>query len=238
MKIEITDVSGLPDALKTLVSETDGKHELDLAALAPVAELDKFKAKALTAQSEAIERRKALEAFKEYGTPEDIAAQLAAKGKPDADHEKIIADLKAQAAAEKEALQGQIGKMRKDGAVASLKAALAENGVIPEGMDILATYASSRISFGDDGAVKVLTADGSKPMTGNGADGGATLSDLAKELAGAIPHLVKDGGNGGGGKPAQSGGTPSKTTIKRSEYDAMTPAQQREVAQSGASFID
>lgn len=102
----------------------------------------------------------------------------------------------------------RINKMMQAGAQANLKAELAKAGFIAEAIDDIASTAMARLQFNEDGTPKVLTSDG-KPMIGSGADHGATLADLAKELADAKPYAVRDGGKGGGGKPAGSqGGTP------------------------------
>jgi hypothetical protein len=117
-----------------------------------------------------------------------------------------------------------------------LRAELAKAGVIPEGLDILAAFAGSRIAFHDDGTPKVMTADG-RPMIGTGADHGATLADLAKELAKTIPHLVKDGGAGGSGKQPGTGGTPAKT-MKREQFLALPATQQAALIKDGVTPID
>jgi hypothetical protein len=76
-------------------------------------------------------------------------------------------------------------------------------------------------------------------MIGNGANGGATLSDLAKELAGSIPHLVKDNGTGGGGKqPGQNGGKPGQKTATREQFDAMSHVDRAVFAKDGGKVSD
>ena len=240
MKITLDDVSGLPEALKTLVSENEGKHELDLTTLAPASELDKYKGKALTAEQEAIERRQALKAWKDLGeSPDAVKEAIANAGKGNnADHEKIIADMKAAHQAELEAAQGKLSGLYQRTAQESLKAELAKAGVISEGLDLLANFAASRIQFGDDGTPRVLAADGKTPMVGNAANGGATLADLAGELAKTIPHLVKDAGKGGGGKPAGSqGGTPAKT-VTRAEWDQMGHSDRATFSKDGGKVVD
>lgn len=213
MKITLDDVSGLPEALKSLVTETDGKKELDLSQLAPVSELERFKGKALVAEQEAIDRRKALQEWKALGeSPDAVKAAIeAAKkgGKGDEDHEKIVSQMKADYEAKLTDAQNRIAQTWQRQAASDLKAELAKVGVVPEGLDLLAGFAQSRIQFNEDGTPKVLARDGSQPMIGSGANGGATLEDLAKELAGSIPHLVADKGAGGSGKqPGSNGGKP------------------------------
>jgi hypothetical protein len=234
MEIELNDVSGLPDALKTLVAAKDGKNYLDLSQLAPASELETFKGKALTAQNEAIERRKALKAWEAFGSPDDVAKKLASGADPE-----IVKQLQAKLAETDAGWKAKFTGQLRNTATSDLKAELAKVGVVPEGLDLLAGFASQRITFDDDGGMRVMSADGTTPMIGKGANGGATLADLAEQLAKSIPHLVKDAGAGGGGKPPGSnGGTPDSRTITRAELLALPPAEQAKLMASGVKPID
>lgn len=223
MEIELTDVSGLPETLKPLAQEADGKFKLDLSKLMPAEDLTGLK-------TALVKERENVGAYAKLGKPDEIAAKIAAleekakgtgKGAEDAqakldamakDHEAKLSDMTAR-----------FQKLVADRAKSDLKAELAKAGVVPEGLDMLATFAAQRIQFHDDGTPKVLSAEG-KPMIGSGADHGATLADLAKELAGSMPYLVKDGGTGGGGKqPGSNGGKPQGTSISATELAQMSP---------------
>ena len=95
-----------------------------------------------------------------------------------------------------------------------------------------------RLQFNDDGSPKVMTSDG-KPMIGNGADHGATLADLAKELAASKPYAVKADNISGGGKlPGDSGGKPNQVTITRTALDAMPRTAQSEFLRGGGKVTD
>lgn len=233
MEIELSDVSGLPDALKPLAQSVDGKFKLNLAQVVPVSELETFKGKALTAQQEAIDRRKQLDAWKALGaSPEEIQAKLAKGADP-----AIVQQLQAKITETEAAYQAKFTGLLRDRALSDLKAELSKAGVVPEGLDLLANFAASRIAFDDDGGMRVMSEDGKTPMIGKGPNGGATLADLAAKLAGAIPHLVKDGGAGGGGKPPSNGGTPQKT-ITRAQFDAMSPADKSAAIQAKTKITD
>jgi hypothetical protein len=83
-----------------------------------------------------------------------------------------------------------------------------------------------------------MNSDG-KPMIGSGADHGATLADLAKELAASKPYAVRDSGKGGGGKPAGStGGKPNQLTSTWAEFDSMSQSARMEFAKSGGKVKD
>ena len=232
MKIELSDVSGVPDAFKSLVSEAEGKHVLDLAQAAQ--EFDRFKGKALTAEQEAIDRRKALKAWEQFGTPEEVQAKLAKGVDPE-----IVSQLQAKIAETEATWQKRWQGELSNRTMSDLKAELSKAGVVPEGLEMLANFGASRVKFNDDGSVKVMAADGSTPMIGGGANGGATLADLAKQLAAGIPHLVADGGKGGGGKPpGQGGGTPGQKTVTRAQWDAMSHQDRAAHSKQGGKVVD
>ena len=236
MKIKLDDASGLPEALQSLVTE----GELDLAQVVPAQEVERWKGKAVTAEQEAIERRQTIKAWKTLGeTREAVQQALAdAQSGKSADHERIIAEMKAQHEAALQGVTGQLQAERSRVATEALKAELAKAGVVPEGLDLLANFASSRIQFGDDGAPRVMAADGKTPMVGGAANGGATLADLAVELAKGIPHLVRDAGHGGGGKQPGSGGTPGQATITRTQFDGMSQAERVNFSKSGGKVVN
>lgn len=233
MKIELADVSGLPDAIKTLVADEGGKAVLDLTQLAPIAEVEKFKGKALTASEEAIERRKLLKAWESLGETPDAVREKLGKG---ADPE-IVKQLQAQLEATRSESSQRIAAILRERAVSDFKAELAKAGVVPDGLDLLAGYAASRITHDDDGQLRIIGDDG-KPMIGKGANGGATLADLAATIAKSYPRLVADDGKGGSGKPPGSnGGTPGKT-MKRAEFLALHPTKQAALIKDGVTPID
>lgn len=224
MEIELPDISALPEALKAVVVSAEGKNKLDLAKLMPVEDLTGLKTALQTERANA-------GAYAKLGKPDEISKKIAdlqaladkgGKGSEDAQAklDAMKADYEGRLSAKDATLTG----LMKRQANAELRAELAKAGVIPEGLDMLSTFAASRIVFADDGTTKIVTADG-KPMLGTGADHGATLADLAKELAKASPFLVKDGGAGGSGKQPGSGGTPAKT-MPEAEFNAL-PAKDR-----------
>jgi hypothetical protein len=221
MEIEL-DASAVPEALKAVGQEVDGKFKLDLTQLVPAAEVERFKGKAVSAEGEAIERRKALKAWETLGaTPDEVRAKLEKGADP-----AIIEQMRRQHADEVAARDSRFQSVLSKVAMAELKAELSKAGVLPEGLDLLAGYASPRIQFDEEGNVRILGPDGKSPMVGGAANGGATLADLAKQLAASIPQLVRDPGAGGGGKPPGAGGKPTGKTIAASELEAMTPQQK------------
>lgn len=240
MKIELNDLSGLPEGLQSVVETEGDKHSLDLSKLALQSDLEKFKAQKLKAENESIDRRKALTAWKELGeTPEEVRAKIenASKGGNE-DHERIVTELKTSHEAARAEDKRKYDALLSRTTASDLKAELAKAGVVSEGLDLLANFASARIQHDDDGNLRILADDGKTPMVGSAPNGGATLADLASSLAKTIPHLVKDEGKGGGGKqPGSQGGTPAKT-VTRAEWDQMSHPERATFSKDGGKVTD
>lgn len=236
MEITLDAIDGLPENLRPLAAQADGKFKLDLSKVMPSEDL--------TGLRSALQKeRENAGAYSKLGKPDEISKRIAdleaaaAKGGKGGEEAQAKLDaMKADYEGKLADRETRLISLMKRQANSELRAELAKAGVIPEGLDILAKFAEGRIQFNDDGTPKVMTHDG-KPMIGNGPDHGATLSDLAKELAKTIPHLVKDEGKGGGGKPPNNGGTPQKT-VTRAEFDAMSQGDRAAFAKSGGKVTD
>ena len=234
MKIEVTDATTLPEWLQGHVS--DG--HLDLGALPAPEDVTGLK----TALSK--ERGNAA-AWAKYGTPAEMDAKIAeltekakGTGKGADDAQAKLDAMKADYDGKLAERDTKISKMHQRGAASELKAELAKAGFIAEAIDDVANSTMMRIQFHEDGSAKIMTSDG-KPMIGSGADHGATLADLAKELAASKPYAVRDAGKGGGGKPAGStGGKPNQLTITRAQFDALSHPARAAHAKSGGDVVD
>lgn len=233
MKIEVSDATALPEWLQSHVA--DG--HLDLAAVPAPEDVTGLKT---ALQKE----REAANAYSKLGKPDEIAQKMAAleekakgTGKGAEDAQAKLDAMKAEYESKLTDAEKRFRGVLERQAVSDLKAELAKAGVVPEGLDLLATFGRQRVQFGDDGTIKVTTEDG-KPMIGSGDDHGATLADLAKELTSKIPHLVADKGNGGGGKQPNSGGTPDRKTITRSQFDGMSQLERSEFSKSGGKVTN
>lgn len=236
MEIEIADAAGLPEALKAVAVTADGKTKIDLAKLMPAEDLTGLK-------TALVRERENAGAYAKWGKPADLEKKItdleaAAKGtgKGAEEAQAKLDALKSDYDAKLAERDTRLASLMRRQANAELRAELAKAGVVPEGLDILATFAAQRIQFNEDGTPKVVTADG-KPMIGSGADHGATLADLAKELAKAIPHLVKDDGKGGGGKQPGTGGKPEKT-MSLAEFNALGAKARAAVMREGATLTE
>lgn len=205
MKIEVADAASLPAWLQSHVSE----GQLDLAALPEPEDVSGLK-------SALLKERENSGKWSKYESPEALEQKIAdlkkaaeGTGKNAEDAQAKLDALEAAKDAEIAKRDERIAKMMQRNASAELKAELSKAGFIAEAIDDIASSAMARLAFHDDGTPKVMRADG-KPMIGSGADHGATLADLAKELAESKPYAVRDSGTGGGGKQPSTGGTPKK----------------------------
>ena len=234
--MEIADISALPEDVRSAVTTVDGKNVLDLSKLMAREDLTGLKTALQTERANA-------GAYAKFGKPDDLAKRIsdleasAAKGGKGGEEAQAKLDaMKADYDGKLSDRDTRLTGLMRDNASEKLRVELAKAGFIAEAIDDIAMTAMGRLQFGDDGKPKVMTADG-KPMIGSGADHGATLADLAKELAASKPYAVQDGGKGGSGKQPGSGGTPAKT-MKRAEFLALSPAEQAGLVKSGITPID
>lgn len=238
MEIELSDVSGLPDALKAVVQTVDGKSKLDLTKLMPAEDLTGLK----TALQQ---ERQAASGYAKFGKPDELAKRIADLEAQALKGGKIGEDaqakLDAMDAANKAAIaakDAKIAAMLSRNARAELEAELAKAGFIPEAIGDVAVTAMSRVTFDEDGNARLLDGNG-KPMMGSAKDFGATFADLARELAAAKPYAVRDNGVGGGGKPPNSHGNGAGAkTVKRSDFDGMTEDAKRAHLKAGGKIVD
>ena len=234
MKIEVTDATTLPEWLQGHVSE----GSLDLGALAAPEDVNGLKT---ALQKE----RENAQAWAKFGKPADVEAKIAdltekakGSGKGAEDAQAKLDAMEAKYTDQLTERDTRYNSLLQRNAGSELKAELAKAGFIAESIDDIASSAMGRLQFNEDGSPKVLTSDG-KPMIGSGADHGATLADLAKELAASKSYAVRDAGKGGGGKPAGStGGTPDKPIVKRAAWNLMSHPDRAAHAKSGGTVED
>jgi hypothetical protein len=234
MKIEVTDATTLPTWLQGHVSE----GHLDLGKLDAPEDVTGLKG---ALQKE----RENTAAYSKFGKPSEIQTQIDAltekakgNGKGADDAQAKLDAMSADYEGKLTASHDRLTQMMTRGARSELKAELSKAGFISEAIDDIASSAMGRLKFTEDGAAQVVTSDG-KPMIGSGADHGATLADLAKELATSKPYAVRDAGKGGGGKPAGSqGGKLDTPTVTRSQFDGMSQSERSSHATSGGKVKD
>lgn len=215
LKYTLETLDGLDEGVQGLYKETDGGFVLDVAGVVPQSKFEEVNQKALDNATEAQRRRRAQERVLEKlgvenadGLDDAIDVLLSKKpGKPDADHEAVIAQIKQASEAQIAELQGKLAQTQLSGVKADLVKDLVSAGYSPKVADMIAGANASRLQLDETGKTRIMQPNGN-PLAGSGSDGFATTADLANELAAAMPELLTDTGKGGGGKPpASSGGS-------------------------------
>ncbi|QDP65870.1 MAG: hypothetical protein Unbinned7865contig1001_69 [Prokaryotic dsDNA virus sp.] len=208
MQIKLESLDGLPEGLKSAVTEADGANVLDLTKLMPAEDLTGLKG----ALSKERANNAAWSALGESPDAVKAAMQELKDAKPAGKNDEQVAQMidqvKAEYSGKLDSASEQLDALRRKTTSAEIKAELAKAGAMPDALDVVANFANSRMVFASDGSLQITTADG-KPMVGSGENHTATMTDLAKDLAASMPFAFKDAGSGGGGKqPGSNGGTP------------------------------
>lgn len=237
LKLELESLEGVDEGIASLYQEKDGKFVLPVDGVVPKSEYEMLNQRLVDANEENARRRRAVERWKELGeSPEAVKEMLTGKAKPNEDQERIVAEIKNQYEGKLSEANGRIQKMMQKSAMADLKAQLAQQNIVPQGLDPLTLVAQSRIGFDENGNLRIMSADGSKPLAGSGADGYATVADLAKELAASDMGqlFVRDAGQSGGGKPpASQNGKSTEKTVTRSHFDGMSQRERMAFIKDG-----
>ena len=201
------------------------------------AQLKETNQKLLDANEEAMRRRKANERLK----AEVEALQSQPGPEPQANNEEIVAQIKAQYEEQLNTERSQRMNLVKQNSMNELKSALASESIVAEGLEPLTLLAQSRLQIDENGNPRIMSADGSKPLAGSGADGYATIGDLAKELAasGTGKLFVRDSGVSGGGKPpASQGGNAGNNTMTRDQFNKLSHQERARFINNGGKFIN
>ena len=242
LKYQLDSLDGVDEGIASLYQEQDGKFVLPVDGVVPKSEYETLNQKLVDANEENARRRRSVERWRELGeSPEAVKEMLAGKTKPNEDQERIVSEIKNQYEGKLTEAQQRIQTMMQRNAMADLKSQLAQQNIVPQGLDPLTLVAQSRISFDENGNLRIMAADGSKPLAGSGADGYATVADLAKELAASDMGqlFVRDAGQSGGGKPpASQNGKSTTNTVTRSQFDAMSQRERATFVKDGGKVVD
>lgn len=250
LEFQLDSTDGLDDAIKPLYAEKDGKFTLNVKGAVPQSKFDEVNQRAVDATDEARRRRGTVDRVVKKlglenadgldGALDDVIAKSKQSGgkRTDEQHEQIIQALKDQHATEVNGLNDTIKGMKMDGAKSKFNAALVDVGFPTKAAEMIATTNMTRVKLDDDGNVRIMT-EKNTPLAGSGGDGFATMADLATELAAALPEFLTDGGKGGGGKPPASGGKKStQSTMKRTDWQKMSPVDKSKFLNDGGKLVD
>lgn len=245
----VDSLDNVPEPVRDFYAEQEGGgYALKVQGVVPKSQFDEVNQRAVDASTEAQRRRKTVERVTQKlgletadgldDALEGLLSKAAKGGKPDADQQAIVDQIKAQAEKEVGAVRGQLQQVLMGSAKAELKAALSAAKFHPEIVDDIAATALSRVSIEDDGKIRIMQADNSGPLAGSGAGGLATFADLASELAAAKPSFLLDAGKGGGGKPPASGSKGGAQTVTRAQFDEMSQHDRITFAKSGGKVVE
>ncbi len=242
LKYTLDNLEGMDENVQSLYKEDNGTFKLQVNGVVPQSEFDAVKQKLVDATEEAVRRRKSNERWQQLGESPDVVEELLKnKPQPSEDQERIITEIKDSYEAKIKAADEKVHSLNKKTAINELKVRLAEQNVLIAGVEPLTLMAQNRISFDDDGNVRIMSKDSTNPQAGSGANGYATISDLAKELVESETGqlFVKDAGVSGGGKPPASQGTsPNKSSVTRKQFDAMSQYERSQFAKDGGRVFD
>jgi len=224
------------------VDQTETVDDRDQLINELKSQLKETNQKLVDSNEEAMRRRKTVEKWKELGeSPDAVREMLNNKPAEANNNEEIINQIKQQYEGKLSESQKRLQNYQQKIAMAELKSALAGENIIPEGLDPINLMAQQRIAFDETGNSRIMNADGTKPLAGSGADGYATVADLAKELAASKMGqlFVRDNGLSGGGKPpASQQGNPQSKTVTRSQWDTMTQRDRATFVKDGGKVRD
>lgn len=196
-----------------------------------------LKEKLVETTEEAVRRRKTVEKLRQ-----DVD-KLTAKSEvePSSNNEEIVAQIRAEYEEKLNGERQQRMNLLERNALAELKSSLAAENIVSQGLQPLTLMAQNRIGFDENGNIRIMSVDGSKPLAGSGNDGYATLSDLAKELAASETGqmFVKDIGVSGGGKPpASSGGKSGNSQVTRTQFNQMGQRERSLFFKNGGKVVN
>mgnify|MGYP001050796812 CR=1 FL=1 len=240
LKANLTTLDGLDDSLKALYKEAGEGFALQVSGMVASSEVDVLKQGLVDAKEAFTDLKSKNAAVTEKLVRKEKALERAEAGnKGDDGHEAIIAQLKADHQAELDAANGLVSGLRMDNLTSTFQSELAEAGFHPQVIADIAAGAQNRVTLDAEGKQRILSLQGT-PQAGSGADGYATLGDLAKELAEAKPDFLADLGKGGGGKPpaSQSGNNNSPKNISRAAFDDMSQNERSTFSINGGKVTD
>lgn len=199
-------------------------------------ELNQVKEKLVETTEEAVRRRKTVEKLRQ-----DLEKATSKVEVEPNNNEEIVAQIRAEYEEKLNGERQQRMNLLERNALAELKSSLAAENIVSQGLQPLTLMAQNRIGFDENGNIRIMSVDGSKPLAGSGNDGYATLSDLAKELAASETGqmFVKDIGVSGGGKPpASSGGKSGNSQVTRTQFNSMGQRERSLFFKNGGKVVN
>lgn len=242
---KVSKLEEVPEKYRGLYVEKDGGFEVDPAKLADF-EFDDKEELAGALENERKERKRWKDEVDKYKGLDPDKARAAQKRLDELDEKNLIEkgeveELKKRWQKEwddeKAGLQKQLGErdtqLTKFKLTDVVRAAALKNGVLPDDIDDVLTLTAPRFKLGEGDKIIVFDKDGVE-----------SRSDLDKffgeEFKAAKPKFYGASGAGGSGAPAggTGGGAGGGKTVKRADFDQMTPQAQMQHVKDGGAITD
>lgn len=249
LKFTVDSLEGIDEAAKGFYKEQDGgSFVLEVEGAVAQSKFDEVNQRAVDAQTEAQRRRKTVERVTgKLGLEnadgldqalDDLLSKKATPPKDDAAQKAIVDQIRAEAENKVNALQSRLDGVLLGAARAEFKSELQSAGFSGKVAEMLAGANMNKVQFDNDGKMAIMQ-DNGNPLAGSGADGRATLADLAKNFAADYSDLLTDTGKGGSGKPpASGGGKAAPKQITRQAFDALDAGSKAEHIRQGGVVTD
>jgi hypothetical protein len=255
LELVVEKLDVVPEALRSLYVEADGKYKLDVNGVEDVSGLKKSIAKERDAAQAAINRAKELEKQFEGIDPvktrelysrleNDEEAKLIAAGKTNevfekrterlrTEHQKV---LDAEAAKAKQA-EERVKAMSLRVIDNHIRAAAAKAGIHPQAIED-ALYRGRSIFALDESDNAVQLDEGGKPIMGK--DGKTPFSPLEwlESMKQEAPHWFPATSSGGGATGNSGRNNTGTKQIKRAAFDALSHLERAQHMKDGFKIVD
>jgi hypothetical protein len=250
LPVTVETLDSIPEAARALYEERDGKFVLPVEGMDDVEGLRKALDSARRVEKKLVEKVKPYEAL---GRGADELAEIlraqeeaeAKRAKESGDTDAILKQHMDKWAKERsqleEKLNAALSSERSAIVETRIMTALAKANATEEGADLLPDRLAGRVQYDiEDGkrVVRIMTADGSSVMAGNGPGGEATFDDLVNEAKTKWPSLFKGTGAGGSGSPPKTAGRAGEKQMTRADFEKLGPGERATTIRSGVTIID
>lgn len=242
---KVAKLDDVAEAYRSAYTERDGEFHLDLDKLEAV-EFDDRAEVAGALERERAERKAAKEALEKFKDIDPEKYRDAMQKLDEIDNKKLrdkgefdrlMEKRQGEWNTEKERYESQVkdlsSRLRTHTLTNKVKEAALRNGVIAEDIDDVLAITANRFDLDDKERIVVRDAEGdSTTLTLDNFFG-----DLFKTQK---PKFYQASGAAGSGAPAggAGGGSGGAKTVKRSDFDKLSPSEQSTVALSGAQIVD
>lgn len=242
---KVAKLDEVPEGYRGLYVEKDGSFVVDPAKLEDF-EWDDREELAGALENERKERKRLKAEVDKFAglDPEraraaqkkldDLEAQeLMDKGEFDRLLKKRADEFDARESEYRQQLEAATGQLTQFKLTDKVRAAALAAGVLPDDVDDVLTLTSPRFKLGDKDKIVILDKDGDESSL--------TLEKFfGEDFKTQKPKFYAASGAGGSGAPAggTGGGTGGAKSVKRTDFETMSPADQLAHSKSGGTVVD